>query len=200
LKGLACCALVGLVLAGLGGCHNGQVRLRRAPGEDAYVWQDPISEDECRAFYEALLYVVSPPVGYAAGRQQTVEGFILNAQLRWNDAVRPLGGLFEDLCKQHNEALTTLSEFQKRKARLTDAAAALTAQKTQLDAVIAEYRDAKQEESKYRGAENTDAAAKVAQARQRMDAASQTVERLIKEATALVDALKGPRAESRVMA
>ena len=200
LKGLACCMLAGLLLASFAGCHNGQVRLQRAPDANGYVWRYPITAQESDAFWQGLLYVVEPQVGYAPGRQQKVEGFIVNAQVRWNEAVRPLGGLFEELRQQHNGAMTTLSEFEARKAQLVAAASALTAKRPQIDAAIAGYRDAWDMEAKYRGAQGPEAAAQVAQARQLMDAASQTIESIIQEATTLVESLKGKRAEAKVMA
>jgi len=200
LRGRACCLLAVLVLASLVGCHQGQVRLQRGPGLDSYVWRYPITAAESNAAWQGLLYVTIPKVGYGPGRQEKVEGFILNAQLRWNDTVRPLGGLFDDLRQQHNNALTTLSEFEQRQTQLVDAASALAARRTQMDAATAGYRDAWDLEAKYRGAEGPEAAAQVAQARQQMDAASQTVERIIQEATALVEGLKGPHTEAKVMA
>ena len=181
MKGLACCLLAGC-LPHWPGADKGQLRLQRAPDVDSYVSRYPITAEENNAFWEDLLYVVSSRSGTdrppAEGR-----GLRRDAQLRWNDAVRPLCGLFEELRQQHNSALTTLSEFEARMAELVAAASALTAKRPQMDAAIAGYRDAWDLQANNRGAEGTEAAAQVAQARQLMAAAAQTVERIIQEAT-----------------
>lgn len=198
--GFALCALAALCLALAAGCHHGQVRLRRSPADATYVWQDVISAEQCRAFYKGLTYQVKPRAGYAAGRGQEMEAFALNSQLRWNDAVRSIGGFFDNLCDDHNDGLVTLSEFEKRKAQLTDAAAALTGLKSKLDAALADYGKAWQQENKNRGAEGQKAAAAVAEARQQMNVASQTADDIIKKASAIVTSLRGPRATDKVMA
>ncbi len=196
----ASCALVALLLAALAGCHNGQVLLRRAPGQEAYVWQDLIAPEQCGAFYQDLPYEVKAGVGYARGRDQELGAFTLNAKLRWNDTVGPVGGFFEDLCSDHNAGLVSVSEFEKRKTQLTDAVAGLTGLKQKLDSAMDDYGAARQQEADNRGAEGEGASAAVAQARQRMDAASQSVEDIIKQATSIVDSLRGKRAEGKVMA
>jgi predicted ATP-dependent endonuclease of OLD family len=200
LSGVIRCAFVAFVLTLLTGCHSGQVRLQLAPGTSRYVWHDLITPGQWRDLYQALTYEVKAPLGYARGRGQEAEGSIVNAQLRWNDAVSPLGGLFEDLLNDHNKALITFSEFQKRKGQLTDAAASLTGLRVQLDSAIADYRSAKQLETQNRGAEGQKADEAIAQARQQMAAASQKIDHIIQQAGALMDALKGPRAEGKVMA
>ncbi len=197
---IASCALAALTVALLAGCHHGQVRLRRSPSDTSYVWQDLITADQCRACYDGLTYDVKAGVGYAAGRGQEMEAFTLNSQLRWNSTVSAVSGFFDNLCSDHNNGLISLSEFEKRRAQLTDAAAALTGLKSKLDAATADYGDARRQEAANRGAEGGGAAAAVAQARQKMDAASQSVDDIIKQAAGIVASLRGPRAEGDVMA
>jgi len=200
LKALAWCALVALALACIPACHKGQVRLQRAPGVDSYIWRNPLSPAQCRSHWQGLLFVVTAPVGYPAGREQEVEGFVLNAQLRWNDAVRPLGGLFMVLCEQHNQALITFSEFEQRRSRLINAAGVLSGYRSRLEAALQDYREARKLETVWRGAEGAQAATRMGQARQQMAAAAQNIEMLIQKAEGLIEDLKGPRAEARLIA
>jgi hypothetical protein len=200
LRSFVRCALALLALALLPGCHNGQVRLEVSPGSNSYVWQDAIAPEQCRSFYQGLFYPPQPAVGYAQGRGQDVERFILNAQVRWNDAVNPLGDLFEKLCERQRNAQITVSELQKRQAQLTDAAVSLAELRTQLDSATDDYRKARKQETENRGAVGSAAAAAMARAHQAMDAASQRVEDIIKKANSIVGALQDPRAEGWIMA
>jgi hypothetical protein len=200
LRGAVLCALTVVLLGATAGCHNGQVRMRLAPGSHKYVWQAPITATQCRQFYEDLTYEVKPAVGYGPGRGEEMERFSVDARLRWNDAVHPLSGLFEGLCHDHNRALISLNEFEKRKSQLTVAASALAGLKKKLNAAMDDYGKARELETANRGAVGQKAKAAIFRAHQQMAAVSRQVDEIIKKATALVNALRGKRAGGNVMA
>ena len=129
-------ALLAFAAVASSGCHRGMVRLQSAPGSKDYVWRTPIVRETFQASWGNQLYSIPRPVGYARGRQETSGGFVLNARLRWNDAIRSLGYHFDSLVELHNSGGITLFEFDQRKAQLYGAVTALSEDRQALDAAL----------------------------------------------------------------
>jgi hypothetical protein len=127
------------------GCHRNQVRLQVAPGVNRFEWRKPASLSACRARCQKLLYVVDLPIGYARGRARRVEGFVFNARMRWNVAVRPVCEEFEGLCERHNNALISVQEFEQRRQELLSAVGELADRRQRLDMALQAYEAARSE-------------------------------------------------------
>jgi hypothetical protein len=180
-----CLALLALAAAAFG-CHKGQVRLPLAPGAGDYIWRAPIRVAECRNYWTDLLFTAEPPIGYAAGRYRSANGFSLNCKLRWNDCVRDLGRLFEDLCVAHNRGTISLQTFERRQEALLRAAGELEARKEEIAAAIEEYRRVKKEVVGALAAEEGTAEARTRGPRARMAAIQERVDQLIQAAVDIV--------------
>ncbi len=182
----------------LAGCHGGQLRLRVSEHSSRFVWRDPVSCEQFKDLWRGLLYPARPPLGYAEGRQQAAEGFVLNAQMRWNDHVRALAGMSELICQQHNEEQVTLREFERGRLELEEAAAGMADLRKELDDAFQEHRTARDQMERARVSEHE--SQNVAAVRDRLDAVARQVEAILEQAGALVAGLRGDVSESAVLA
>jgi hypothetical protein len=181
------------------GCHQGLVRLRTSPYGDQYQWRKPIAAAEFRKPCVQLLYDVQPPVGYAAAIQNPLEGMVLNARLRWDDAVRPLLHQFDLLCEDHNAARLTVQEFAVRRDGLLDAVRQLAHERDELDEDLAAYHSA-EAASQRRPGPDEDPTSESSSARAAMKAAQEKADAVIARAARLVERLGAPKVELGQMA
>jgi len=177
-----------VLIALLTACHRNQVRVRVSDDLARHEWRDPVSARSFIPHYRPMLYVIELPIGYARGRSRPSEGFIFNAQLRWNATVQPVVGLLADLCERHNRADITVTEFTQRRDRLLGAVVRLVEKKTQLNGLLEAYQEMRDSEK--------GPAEGAAQEVPRVDFAvtAASVDRIVAEAAAFVEQLRAEQA------
>lgn len=189
MKATLACALLAAIVGLAGGCRTEAIRMREAPGSDRFVKREPIGPEDCRDEWRHLLVKAEPPLGFAEGRQQVAEGFVLSSRLRWNDFVRSLGGMFGILCAEHNEGLVTLQGYRSRLAQLRKAAALMEALRPELSEGLSSFVNAKDQLQKARAAADGEVAAE--EARQRMADVRESVNELLEQVGRHLARLRG---------
>lgn len=188
---LLLCLVPAVLILAVGGCQGERVRLGVSPDGDRHEWRSPIAAEQFSAPCVGLLYEIEAPVGYSMARHQPLQGFAVNARVRWNAAVRPLPAHFDELCARHNRAEITVQEFDERKAELLAVVRDVKALKPELDAALDECESAERALAPAPNDPEGSSEADPAKAAADMDRLRAGAEEIIKRAEQRVEALGG---------